>query len=119
MFRAILDACANPKRDRKGFILDLRSTSEASAEKGNGGGFEEEKHYFDWKLVHAKMGKVKGFQASMMRQFDACQAEDDSSSSFLSKINSASWLHDVRILISTATVRPALSHRHFVTRGPC
>lgn len=103
-FRTILDACADPSRDRRGLIIDLRTASETSAQKGKGGGVEDEKHYFDWQVVNARVGKIKDLDDGMMATFDAVQSEEGSSSSFLSKIDSSQWLHNVKTLLSASVV---------------
>jgi myotubularin-related protein 9 len=99
-----LDSCADPGRDRRGFIIDLRTTSEVSTQKGKGGGVEDEKHYFDWKVVNAQIGKIKEFEEGMKGTFDAVQSDEDASASFLSKVDSSMWLHNVKTLLSTAVV---------------
>ena len=100
MFRSILQASPHP--DKSGFVIDLRSPSDAAGQKSKGGGTEMIDHYFHWRHVHARMGDTGTFQEQILKMVDAFGGTD--CPSFFTKMEGAQWLNDVRNLMSTAVV---------------
>ena len=100
MFRSILQASPHP--NKSGFVIDLRAPADSNAQKGKGGGTEMIDHYFHWRHVHARMGNAAMFQENMLKMAEAFQGID--CENFFTKLDQASWLNDVRVLMSTAVV---------------
>lgn len=60
----ILNAVLGPYK--KGYIIDLRSTTFVSHCKNKGGGTEPEGHYPQWKKVHKPLDKISKCDGSVM-----------------------------------------------------
>jgi len=100
MFRSILQCSSDAK---EGYIIDLRSASDAQSAKGKGGGPELITNYFGWKLVFADLANETKMQQSLVKFIAACQSTD-SDSKFLVDADKADWLKSVKTTLSTAVV---------------
>ena len=63
----------------QGYIIDLRSASDAQSAKGKGGGPELITNYFGWKLVFADLANETKMQQSLVKFIAACQSTDSDS----------------------------------------
>lgn len=108
-FRSILDSIAGAK---EGVIIDTRSQNDAMAHKSKGGGMEIADYYFNWKRVFADMVLPTPHLKDAFTKFaNCCQDTEQSSSNFLSKLESIDWFGMVRAALSTAIVVANLNHR--------
>lgn len=90
---------------KRGFIIDVRSASQAQQGRTRGGGVEIEAHYPHWRRVHCALEhKLSVLQDSLVKLLDSCSDKGASSSSWLSKLESSGWLtHVTRVLTAACT----------------
>lgn len=55
--------------NKKGYIIDTRSTSYANHCKSKGGGTEPEGHYTQWRRVHKGLDKISNCNGSLLDSF--------------------------------------------------
>ena len=90
---------------KRGYIIDLRTVTEAKQRRAQGGGIEVEAHYPHWRRVHCPIEHRLSFlQDSLMKLLDACTDKGVTSSNWLSRVGSSLWLsHVTNILMAACT----------------
>ncbi|XP_060919189.1 myotubularin-related protein 9-like isoform X1 [Labrus mixtus] len=98
LLQAVLDG------SDKGYIIDTRSSQQATQARMTGGGFESKSSYSCWKRLHRQMEKCvgKALQESLIKLVEACGDESNNMDRWLSKLENSKWLSYVQTALSTA-----------------
>ncbi|KAM6968633.1 myotubularin-related protein 9 [Tautogolabrus adspersus] len=86
----------------KGYIIDTRSSQQATQARMTGGGFESKSCYSCWKRLNRQMEKGKALQESLIKLVEACGDESNNMDRWLSKLENSKWLSHVQTALSTA-----------------
>ncbi|XP_041669189.1 myotubularin-related protein 9 isoform X2 [Cheilinus undulatus] len=86
----------------KGYIIDTRSSQQATQARMTGGGFESKSCYSRWKRLHRQMERGKALQESLIKLVEACGDEANNMDRWLSKLENSKWLSHVQTALSTA-----------------
>lgn len=86
----------------KGVIIDTRSQTAAMNSRTKGGGIEPESHYPQWKRVYHNIERYPALNDSIAKLAEASLDPKLSMNSWLSKLESSSWLDYVQNVLSTA-----------------
>lgn len=88
--------------DSKGIIIDTRSQTAAMNSRTKGGGVEPESHYPQWKREYQNIERYTALNDSIAKLAEASLDPKLSMTSWLSKLESSSWLDYVQGILSTA-----------------
>ncbi|XP_026481197.1 myotubularin-related protein 9-like [Ctenocephalides felis] len=89
--------------DKRGYIIDTRSTNLLSHCKSKGGGSEPDQHYTQWKKLHRPLDKVShGLLESLTKLVEACNDTGCSSDKWISRLESSGWLGHVLSTLSVS-----------------
>ncbi|XP_072404014.1 myotubularin-related protein 9-like isoform X3 [Chiloscyllium punctatum] len=88
--------------DKKGYIIDTRSTQAAHQAKVKGGGFESKTKYHNWKRLHRSIERGRVLQESLIKLVDACNDQSNSIDRWLSKLEASKWLSHVKTVLTIA-----------------
>lgn len=100
----ILNAVLGPCK--KGYIIDTRSPSLVSHNKGKGGGTEPDGHYTQWKKIFKNLDKLVKCDGSVLEHFckliEACNDTSITTDKWLSRLENCHWLTHIQNLLSTS-----------------
>ncbi|XP_034531465.1 myotubularin-related protein 9 isoform X2 [Notolabrus celidotus] len=86
----------------KGYIIDTRSSQQATQARITGGGFESKSCYSPLKRLHRQVERGKALQESLIKLVEACSDESQNMDRWLSKLENSKWLSHVQAALSTA-----------------
>ncbi|XP_071848456.1 phosphatidylinositol-3,5-bisphosphate 3-phosphatase MTMR3-like [Apostichopus japonicus] len=85
-------------------ILDLRSYASAYANKLKGGGYEYEDYYETSETLFMGLVNIHSIRKSFQSLRTLCSSATESSSNWLSKLESTEWLNHLALLLKSAHV---------------
>ncbi|XP_046938599.1 myotubularin-related protein 9-like [Lynx rufus] len=99
LLRAVL---AGARPGAPGFIVDTRSSQAAKQARMTGGGTEAKAAYPGWKRLHRPLERGQPLQESFVRLVEACGDLQQSTDSWLRRLEGCCWLAHVKEALSTA-----------------
>lgn len=94
--------------NRKGYIVDTRSTGLVNQCKGRGGGTEPDGNYNQWRRIHKVLDKVANCNGAlldcMQKLMEACNDKNSSMDKWTSRLESCNWLTHVESALNVACV---------------
>lgn len=87
---------------KRGYIVDTRSQSLAKAAQKEGGGYEPEVHYSQWKRLNQPIERRQVFHDSLIKLIEACSDTSAPTEKWLSKLESSNWLTHVKDILTCA-----------------
>ncbi|XP_047726609.1 myotubularin-related protein 9-like [Prionailurus viverrinus] len=99
LLRAVL---AGARPGARGFILDTRSSQAAKQARMTGGGTEAKAAYPGWKRLHRPLERGQPLQESFVRLVEACGDLQQSTDSWLRRLEGCCWLAHVKEALSIA-----------------
>ncbi|XP_058574215.1 myotubularin-related protein 9-like isoform X1 [Neofelis nebulosa] len=99
LLRAVL---AGARPGARGFIVDTRSSQAAKQARMTGGGTEAKAAYPGWKRLHRPLERGQPLQESFVRLVEACGDPQQSTDSWLRRLEGCCWLAHVKEALSTA-----------------
>ncbi|CAO4378781.1 unnamed protein product [Caenorhabditis nigoni] len=79
----------------RGYIIDTRSKSAASAAKAKGGGAEPQGNYRQWRYIQCPIPRQREIHDALTRMVDVCSERKVSSDRWVNRVGQAGWLSAV------------------------
>lgn len=88
--------------DKRGYIIETRTSNISQLAKTKGGGFESEHRYPLLRRVHRPIDRYNTIADSLQKLVEACQDKNSTTEKWLSRLESSNWLRHIKDVLTCA-----------------